>query len=150
MSLEHNPPIMELANKALQQAFWLLQQKKRLYSFVVWESDTEDGYEIFEVDDYDEGLSRAREYVRQLSDGVSRYALVYDGYLKLDGRRQDAVYLEVGESGSPQAMLFVQAYARRTLLRRTFLVGDLTYLEPIKTLLWSHEPARSSGVWASQ
>ncbi len=128
-----------------------MQTQRRLYSFVVWETASEAGYEVFAADDFDQGLSEAREYVRSLSGAVLSYALVYDGYLSLEGRRHDAIFLEVGESGNSQSQLFAQEYAPRTLFRGSHPIGKLKYLEPVKSLFMNVDPARSTNIatWAN-
>ena len=53
-------------------------------------------------------LSAGRELIQQLTDG-QLYALVWDGFLTTDGKRQDAVFAEVGASEGP-AIIFAQRY----------------------------------------
>ncbi len=53
-------------------------------------------------------LSAGRELIQQFSDG-QLYALVWDGFLTTDGKRQDAVFAEAGAGEGP-AFIFAQRY----------------------------------------
>jgi hypothetical protein len=49
-----------------------------------------------------------------VSEGVGAsarlYAVAFDGYLTTDGQRLDAAFVEAGERGQPEAVVFAQRY----------------------------------------
>jgi len=59
--------------------------------------------------DLEEGQRRARAEVRA-ADGVSRAAVVWDGYLTTDAGRADAVFVEASEDGDPESVVLAQRY----------------------------------------
>ncbi|MHB8891282.1 MAG: hypothetical protein ACYC65_04475 [Candidatus Limnocylindrales bacterium] len=67
-----------------------------------------------------QAVEHARDQVRQ--DG-SRLVLVYDAYLRLGEERFDAVYAEVVEHGSVQAVI-AQRYRPKGRLRRFETIGN--------------------------
>lgn len=57
-------------------------------------------------------LNNGREIIQGFDDGLY-YALVWDGYLTRSGKRQEAVFAEIGSSDG-QAFVLAQRYKRPT------------------------------------
>ena len=56
-------------------------------------------------------VETARNVVAEGVGAAARlYALAYDGYLTTDGQRLDAAFVEAGERGQPEAVVFAQRY----------------------------------------
>jgi hypothetical protein len=67
--------------------------------------------------DLEDGQRRARDEVRA-SDGASRAAVAWDGYLTTDAGRTDAVFVEASEEGDPESVVLAQRYVVSGRLRK--------------------------------
>lgn len=77
----------------------------------------------------EQGIALARHVVRETA-GVSMAAVAWDGYLTLDGRRTDAVFVEASEAGSPVSVILAQRYASvGTIRKRMERVGNAGVVE---------------------
>ena len=72
------------------------------------------------ADDLAASLTMAQLQVASLRGKASMYAIAWDGYVTLEGVKTDAILVEAGEAGDPQAVLFCQRYGplKRGLFRR--------------------------------
>jgi hypothetical protein len=64
----------------------------------------------FVAETLEEGLERAREYMRQCDGATTAVALVYDGYLNCSDVRTDAVFVAVQAVGSDHSDLYALTY----------------------------------------
>ena len=55
-------------------------------------------------------LEGGRALIRQYARSGQYYVLVWDGYLTMQGKKEDAVFAEAGESDAPSGLLFAQRY----------------------------------------
>jgi len=56
-------------------------------------------------------VDNARHVVSEGFGKLARlYAVAFDGYLTTDGERSDAAFVEAGERGQPEAVVFAQRY----------------------------------------
>jgi hypothetical protein len=67
-------------------------------------------------------LENGREILRIVKSG-QLYGLVWDGYLTIDGVRQDAVFVEAAAHCGTQAFVFAQAYKLKTRTRPQEKIG---------------------------
>lgn len=74
---------------------------------IVCHMDVEEG-------DYngEEGLAFCREHLRTVDPSVRCVTIVWDGYVTLDDRRTEAVFVEAYELGQPVGVLIAQRYER--------------------------------------
>ncbi|MDM7855497.1 hypothetical protein [Cellulomonas alba] len=57
------------------------------------------------VDELSAAQQRARDAIRSAPPQAARAAVAWDGYLTMDGQRQDAVFVEVSDRGLPSVVL---------------------------------------------
>jgi hypothetical protein len=57
-------------------------------------------------------VSTGREIIRQ-HETAQHHALVWDGYLTRDGKKQGAVFVEAGARGDTEAYVFAQTYNQK-------------------------------------
>lgn len=62
----------------------------------------------FVTEELSEGSSE--EHVASHRHELRMYATAWDGYITLDGRKWDALFVEAGESRDPRGVLFCQRY----------------------------------------
>lgn len=81
-------------------------------------------------------VDAAREVVSKgVGTSALRYAVTFDGYLTTDGKRGDAAFVEAGERGRPEGLLFAQRYRVRKRTQRVERVGQPQLLQALKNLL---------------
>lgn len=106
----HN--LAELAVFALSHAFRSIEDGEgMLVPFVM--TDTQDegrSLHRFVADSMEQSRERAHDWVGEAGPSVSRYAFAWDGYVKVDGIRWDAVFVEAGDRVLPHGMLLCQRY----------------------------------------
>ncbi|HEY3384626.1 MAG TPA: hypothetical protein VGK32_22935 [Vicinamibacterales bacterium] len=78
-------------------------------------------------------VAEAREIVAKGIGKAKRYALAFDGLLTSGKEKIDAVLLEAGEQGEPEALLVAQPYGVQKKALTT--LGDPVLLGPVKQLL---------------
>jgi hypothetical protein len=61
----------------------------------------------FAADRLEQGLEMARSHVAANRESVSKYAIAWDGYVTLRGKRTDAILVEAGERGDNRALCSV-------------------------------------------
>jgi hypothetical protein len=64
-----------------------------------------------------QGLGAGLQHVRN-AEGAVRAVVAYDGYLTMEGKRSDAVYVAASEVNSAQSIVLAQRYRKLGLLRR--------------------------------
>jgi hypothetical protein len=74
------------------------------------------------VAEVEEAQAQARAHVRAAS-GITQALVAWDGYLTLEGRRMDAVFVEASGEGDEESVIFAQRY-RRTGLRRRWQIFE--------------------------
>ena len=101
-----------LAVFALNLAFRSIEDGKgMLVPFVM--TDTEDegrSLHRFVADSMDQSRQRAHDWVGEADPSVSRYAFAWDGYVKVDDIKWDAVFVEAGDRLLPHGLLLCQRY----------------------------------------
>ena len=107
----HN--LAELAVFALNHAFRSIEDGEgMLVPFVM--ADTEDegrSLHRFVAESMEQSRQRARDWVDGAEDSVNRYAFAWDGYVKVDDIKWDAVFVEAGDRVLPHGMLLCQRYS---------------------------------------
>lgn len=65
----------------------------------------------------EDSLDQARRTAATESD-AARVAIAFDGYITLEGRRTDAIYVELHARNAPTGFMFVQRYETKGMLRK--------------------------------
>ena len=66
---------------------------------------------------------------------AQRYAVAYDGYLTTDGERLDAAFVEAGERGQSEAVVFAQCYRVKKRSGKVERVGRPEMVQAAEQLL---------------
>ena len=101
-----------LAVFALNLAFRSIEDGEgMLVPFVMTDTENEGrGLHRFVADSMEQSRQRARDWVGEAGPSVSRYAFAWDGYVKVDDIKWDAVFVEAGDRALPHGMLLCQRY----------------------------------------
>lgn len=106
-----------------------------LIPFVVVEQDGKRELHRFATELLEEGKQRAREAVAALPPSATAYAMVYDGYITVQGTKFDAILVEASERGRPAGVRMAQRYTPKKFLRSFQTVGNPALLGECETLL---------------
>src|SRR5262245_52001302 len=78
----------------------------------------------------EESIQKAKEYIEAEKSNLQIYALAWDGYITLDGKKWDAILVEAGERGTEFGLLMCQRYEKKGLIkRRNHKVGNPVLIE---------------------
>lgn len=87
----------------------------------------------------EESLQNAQDSVTP-NPVASMYAIAWDGFITLEGRKWDAILIEAGESQLEDGAIFAQPYELRKKglfgKMRNVAVGELVQAGPCKSRLW--------------
>ena len=107
---EPNPKLMDVILLALDHGIECVKSSGGpLIPFVISEG-TERKMDVFVLEQLEEAVVKAREFVDNAAPEVTFYAIAHDGYLTLEGEKFDAILVEGGERGTSKALLFAQRY----------------------------------------
>ena len=93
------------------------------------------------LEDLAECLQAAQASIRP-DPNSSMYAIAWDGYVTVEGRKWDAVLIEAGESGNAEAVIYAQRYELKekgffNKRRCNVAVGAPIATQPAPSRLWS-------------
>jgi hypothetical protein len=76
--------------------------------------------------------------------GIARYAIAWDGYVTVEGRKWDAILVEAGDASAPDGMLLAQRYEAKeagffSKKRRNVGVGNPLAVGSTPSRLWVGE-----------
>ena len=81
-------------------------------------------------------VEKARSIISEgFGETVQCYAVAFDGYLTTDGRRVDAAFVEAGERGQAQGMVFAQRYRLKKRLGKVERVGRPVFVQVTNQLI---------------
>lgn len=100
----------QIANKAIDYAVSALSAADPLVPFAMTWRDNETYVERFMQGAYDDSIEMAMRFVNDADEGISSYAVVWNGYVDIDGKKHDAVVAEVGDRASSNAIQLAQPY----------------------------------------
>jgi len=109
----HN--LAELAVFALNLAFRSIEDGEGMLVPFVMTDTADEGRTMhrFVADSMEQSRQRARDWVDEAGDAVCRYAFAWDGYVKVDDIKWDAIFVEAGDRVLPHGMLLCQRYRPR-------------------------------------
>lgn len=93
----------------------------------------------FAMDKLEDGVEAAKNSVAS-TGAIAMYAIAWDGFITLEGRKWDAICVEAGEAQAEFGVLLCQRYttAKKGLLRRTrsVRVGNPALIGRPSSRLW--------------
>jgi hypothetical protein len=75
----------------------------------------------------DRALHLGRRMVREHAEGATEYAIVVDAFVRSEGVRQDALFVEMGAAGSKASHVTVHRYRRESGAKPTFTGESFAY-----------------------
>jgi hypothetical protein len=90
-----------------------------LIPFAVTESASgEKSIHRFATDQLEDGLEAAKKHVDGSRGSIVRYAIAWDGFVTINGKKWDAVLVEAGDCQSDTGYLMIQRYEKKGLIRK--------------------------------
>jgi hypothetical protein len=101
-----------LAVFALNLAFRSIEDGEGMLAPFVMTDTEDEGRSLhrFVADSIEQSRQRARDWVGGAGPSIYRYAFAWDGYVKVDDIKWDAVFVEAGDRVLPHGMLLCQRY----------------------------------------
>jgi hypothetical protein len=123
---EASDDLMEIIFTALDHGVASVAAGGPLIPFLLFhQADSGRNIQRFVADDLQFAIDQGRQAARHLNP--VRYALAYDGYVRSDGDRQDAILVEAAE-GPGALLLFAQRYHSSAHGREATPIGNAMYL----------------------
>jgi hypothetical protein len=113
---------LTLAGFALAHAAWSIADGERLCTLAMAETGGRRELFRYEAPSIPASLENARTHLAGLATRIDAAALVFDGYASIDGRRSNALVVQVFAAGIPAGNRLIQRYRARTRSRRFRLV----------------------------
>lgn len=66
----------------------------------------------------EDGEAQAKKRIEEMKEGIVRYALAWDGFVTIQGKKWDALIIEAGDKVSPTGILLCQRYQKKGLFRK--------------------------------
>jgi hypothetical protein len=119
--------LIQFVFAALDHATSMVEDGSTLIPFVM--SETAAGRELvrFVSDTLEEGQAQARQHVAE--NPADRVGVVYDGYLTVEAKRFDAIFVEAQERGTEKSVIFAQRYRPGGRLRKFSTVGNAAFVD---------------------
>ncbi|WP_162943928.1 MULTISPECIES: hypothetical protein [unclassified Rhizobium] len=93
----------------------------------------------FAMDKLEDGVQAAKNSVTP-TGAIAMYAIAWDGFITIEGRKWDAICVEAGEAQTEFGVLLCQRYTaeKKGLLRKTrsVRVGNPALIERLPSRLW--------------
>lgn len=70
----------------------------------------------FAMEMLEQGLEAAQSYVDSLKDEIRMYAIAWDGYITIEDKKWDSIFVEAGEATSEHGVLMIQRYEKKGML----------------------------------
>lgn len=98
------------AQKAIDYALKALDGAEPLVPFAMSWRDGDTTIDRFKFGAYDDSIELAMHAVNNAAEDLNAYAVVWNGYVEIDGQRREAVVAEVADRHTPRSIQLAQPY----------------------------------------
>lgn len=118
--------LIEFVFTCLDQGTSMIEDGSTLIPYVA--SETPVGLELtrFVSDTLEEGREQAQAHAA--TSDADRVAVVYDGYLTVEGQRSDAIFVEAQERGATPSVIFAQRYRPGGRFKKFNTIGNAAFV----------------------
>lgn len=92
--------------------------------FIMIRKGEEQKIQRFESDDYQEAVSMADDYLKRLQPKPDFALLAYDGFIAIEGRKSEALYVKGFDKSENKGLVFAQRYQPKTDEMDFQLIGN--------------------------
>lgn len=115
---------LKLAGFALAHAAWSISDGQTLCTLAFTENKATRRLLRFEADSIPDSLDLAREKLQRQQIFLARWALVFDGYLNIAGKRRDALITQLWSKLEEVPARVIQLYRPTDSIRRFKILGQ--------------------------
>jgi len=122
--------LMEMIFFALDHGVGSVQAGGPLVPFVVTHDESAElpVLQRFLSETLETSLVEARRHCATVAADIKYCVLAYDGFVTVDGSKNDAIMVEAFERGTEEAVCFAQRYKPKGFLRKFSVVGNAAFL----------------------
>ena len=126
---EPNPKLMDVIFLAIDHGIESVKSSGgQLIPFVVTEG-LERKLDVFVLEQLEEAVAKAREFVDKANSEITFYVIAHDGYFTVNEVRSDAILVEGGERGNSKALFFAQRYEpKKGLFSKFKTIGNPVFI----------------------
>jgi len=121
-------PIYELVREAIDLAIRCVDTGETLVPFLMTEGEPGAVISIPGAS-ADEVLAIAQKTVNDFDARTKAFAFAYDGFIRIEDERTDAIYVEASYAGSHHIYVFVQRYTPARSGEPAVRIGNWAYLQ---------------------
>ncbi|MDR2875323.1 MAG: hypothetical protein LBV44_05280 [Methylobacillus sp.] len=116
----------DLMFTALDYAIGSIEEAAPLIPFVmVVSKDGNKKLTRFAHELLEKGLEAAQGYIHGEKDNIKTYTMAWDGFITIEGKKWDCIFVEAGERGTEQGVLLAQRYEKKGVFKKKNLpVGN--------------------------
>ncbi|MGB4075835.1 hypothetical protein [Pseudomonas sp.] len=72
----------------------------------------------FVLEMLEQGLEAAQAHIQNEKENLKTYAIAWDGFVTIEGKKWDSIFVEAGELGTEQGVILSQRYEKKGLFKR--------------------------------
>ena len=72
----------------------------------------------FVTERIEDGLGKAKKHIEENKADIERYAIAWDGFVTIEGKKWDAILVESGDKFQDNGYLMCQRYERKGLIKK--------------------------------
>jgi len=121
----------DLMFAALDHAVASIEDAKHLVPFAMTINNAGDKkLTRFALEFLEQGLEAARVHVQSEKESINIYAIAWDGFITLEGKKWDCVLVEAGELNAVKGALLAQRYEEKGIFKKKrFPIGNPVLVE---------------------
>ena len=127
----------DLMFAALDFAVASIEESGPLIPFVMTISKRgEKKLDRFALEFLEQGVEAAKAHIQSEKENIKAYAMAWDGYITLEGKKWDSVFVEAGELSREQGILLAQRYEQKGFFKKRNLpLGNPALVEHLVSRL---------------
>ena len=128
---ENSIEINDLMFAALDHAVASIEEAGPLVPFAMTVSNSGDRkLTRFAFEMLEQGLEAAQAHVESEKANIKAYAIAWDGFVTIEGKKWDSIFVEAGELATEQGVLLAQRYEKKgTLKKKNLPAGNPALVE---------------------
>lgn len=128
--MDSNPPslILKVAKQAIEVAMKCVTSGETLLPFILTEGEPGAIHSLV-GESFSEVLTMAQKQVERFGTETKAFAFSYDGFITVQGVKNDCIYIEAAEVGDGRIFMFGQKYRPKNNLEPIERIGNWVCLK---------------------
>ncbi|HWV19045.1 MAG TPA: hypothetical protein VNZ68_10770 [Rhodocyclaceae bacterium] len=128
-------PLGDLIFLALDHGVDSIRKGGPLVPFVMSETQGKRNLSRFVTEPYEKAVTEAKASIAKLPPQTDRYAIAYDGFITIEGKKYDAIIVHGAERGKEKAYLLAQRYVPSAAGKTLETIGNPAFIGKEDALL---------------